>query len=157
MLLLSFNFPLYLNKGAEKTARFFHFTPTNLKKRLSNEERANFNLDPYLKQVLVGNLLGDAYMRRFSNKANVRIIFRQGSVNSSYLLHLYSLYQEFVSTPPSVSCVIDKKTGKSRYNLSFSTLALPCFNELYETFYLGGNKIIPKNIANFITPVSLAY
>jgi hypothetical protein len=42
-------------------------------------------------------------MRRFSSKANVRVVFRQGSVNSSYLLHLYSLYQEFVSTPPSVS------------------------------------------------------
>ena len=77
-------------------------------------------------------------MIRFSSKANVRVVFRQGSVNSSYLLHLYSLYQEFVSTPPSVSEIIDKQTGKSRFNLSFTTLALPCFNDLYETFYLDG-------------------
>ena len=68
-------------------------------------------------------------MRRFSEKANVRLIFRQGSTNASYLLHLYSIFQEFVITPPSVSTVIDKNTGNIRYNLSFATLALPCFNQ----------------------------
>ena len=96
-------------------------------------------------------------MRRFSEKANVRIIFRQGSINASYLLHLYKLFQEFVITPPSVSTVTDKYTGKIRYNLSFATLALPCFNELYESFYLEGQKIIPNNIADLLTEVSLAY
>src|SRR5919206_897035 len=135
----------------------FHSTSINLKKRISNEERAKFMLDSYLKQVLVGNLLGDAHMRRHSSKANVRVIFRQGSVNSSYLLHLYNLYQNFVSTPPSVSEVVDKKTNKTRYSMSFSTLALPCFNELYKSFYLEGKKIVPNNISKFLTPVSLAY
>jgi hypothetical protein len=137
--------------------RFFHSTSSNLKKRISNEERAKFKLDPFLKQVLVGNILGDVYLRRFSPKANVRLVFRQGSVNSTYLLHLYNLYQVFVTTPPSVSEVVDKKTGKSRFNLSFTTLALPCFNEIYEIFYLDGKKIIPNNIAEHLTRISLAY
>ena len=70
---------------------------------------------------------------------------------------MYSLFRVFVTTPPSVSKVEDKKTGKSRFNLSFTTLALPCFNEIYETFYLDGKKIIPNNIAEFLTRVSLAY
>jgi hypothetical protein len=51
-------------------------------------------------------------MRRFSERANVRIIFRQGSINASYLLHLYNLFQEFVVTPPSVSTVTDKTQEK---------------------------------------------
>jgi hypothetical protein len=114
-------------------------------------------LDFYLKQILIGNILGDVYMRRFSEKANVRIIFRQGSINASYLLHLYNLFQEFVIKPPSVSTVTYKSTGKLRYNLSFATLALPCFIELYESFYLEGKKIIPNNIADLLTEVSLAY
>jgi hypothetical protein len=96
-------------------------------------------------------------MRRFSEKANAIIIFRQGSINASYLLHLYNLYQEFVTTPPAVSSITDKNTGKIRYNLSFATLALPCFNELYEAFYLEGKKIIPNNIADLLTEVSLVY
>lgn len=114
-------------------------------------------MDFYLKQILIGNILGDVYRRRFSEKANVRIIFRQGYINASYLLHLYNLFQEFVLTPPSVSTVTDKNTGKIRYNLSFATLALPCFNELYESFYLEGKKIIPNNISDLLTEVSLAY
>jgi len=31
-------------------------------------ERLNFNLNPYLKQVLIGNILGDVYMIRFLKK-----------------------------------------------------------------------------------------
>jgi len=42
--------------------RIFHSTSPNLKKRISNEERAKFQLDPFLKQVLVGNILGDIYL-----------------------------------------------------------------------------------------------
>ena len=54
------------------------------KKRLNKVERSEFQLDANLKEVLTGNLLGDAYMRRFS--INSRIIFRQGSINTDYLL-----------------------------------------------------------------------
>ena len=38
-----------------------------------------------------------------------------------------------------------------------NTYSLPCFNELYELFYVNGKKIIPANIADLITPLSLAY
>ena len=51
----------------------------------------------------------------------------------------------------------DTKTGKTRQNISFTTLALPCFNEFYGLFYANVIKIVPTNIANYITPVSLAY
>jgi hypothetical protein len=138
-------------------ARPFHSSFSIYGKRLTNADRNNFILDSYLKQVLVGTILGVVYMRRFSKKANVRIIFRQGSIHASYLILLYSLFQEFVLSPPSVSTITDKITGKIRYNLSFATLALPCFNELYLSFYLDGKKIIPNNIADLLTSVSLAY
>ena len=124
---------------------------------MNKAERQNYELDDYLRQVLVGNILGDVHMRRFSENSNVRVVFRQGSINASYLLHLYELFQKFVTNPPSVSTILDSKTGRSRYNLSFSTLALPCFNELYESFYENKIKRIPNNIADLLTPVSLAY
>lgn len=108
-------------------------------KRLSNLERSKFNLDDFLKQVLVGGLLGDVYMRRFSIKSNA-VVFRQGSTNAQYLYHLYDLFKMFVLTPPSISTITDKNTGKKRYNLSFATMTLPCFNDLYESFYLEGKK-----------------
>ena len=98
-------------------------------------------------------------MRRFSEKANARLVFAQGDKNASYLLYLYELFQEYVLTPPKISKSIDKKTGKLKYKLSFASLSLPCFNELYELFYTSdsGKKIIPKNIGDLLTPISLAY
>ena len=138
-------------------SRSYHSSANLHQKRLTNLERSKFTLSDYLKAVLVGNILGDVYMRRFLSKANTRLTFRQGSINAEYLLYLYGLFQHFVTTPPSISSIKDKITGKTRYNLSFTTLALPCFNQLYETFYVNGKKIIPANIAELLTPVSLAF
>ena len=138
-------------------SRSYHSSSSLQQKRLTNLERSNITLDDNLEQVLVGNILGDVYMRRFSTKANTRIVFRQGSINAAYLLHLYSLYQTFVNTPPSVTTITDSATGKTRYNLSFTTLALPCFNPLYEKFYVNGKKVVPANIADILTPVGLAF
>lgn len=137
-------------------SRSYHSSSSLQQKRLTNLERSNITLDDNLEQVLVGNILGDVYMRRFSTKANTRIVFRQGSINAAYLLHLYSLYLKFVSTPPSVTTITDS-AGKTRYNLSFTTLDLPCFNPLYEKFYVNGKKVVPANIADILTPVGLAY
>lgn len=127
------------------------------KKRLTKVERSIYQLDDILKEVLIGNILGDIYMRRFSVSSNSRLIFRQGSVNSDYLYHLYDLFKDFTLKGPSKTIILDKETQKSRYNLSFATLALPCFNEYYELFYFDGNKIVPSNISNYLTRVSLAY
>ena len=123
---------------------------------MSKLERSKLTLDDHLKQVLIGNLLGDAYMRRFSNKSNTRIIFRQGSKNTEYLLHLYNVYKQFVLSPPAISQILDKSSGKTRNNISFATLSLPCFcAKFYDEFYISGKKVIPANIAEYLTPVSL--
>jgi hypothetical protein len=99
-------------------------------------------------------------MRRFSVNANTRVIFRQGSVNTEYLLHLYELFKKYSLKSPSITYILDKDTKKSRYNLSFATMALPCFNEFYNLFYLEGNKRVPLNISKYLTKReawSLAY
>ena len=98
-------------------------------------------------------------MRRFSINSNARIVFRQGAKNAEYLNHLYLYlsFKDFVLTPPVKYTITDKKTNIPRYNYSFSTMALPCFNEFYELFYLDGNKVVPNNISDYLTPISLAY
>ena len=63
-------------------------------------------------------------MRKFSDKANARLVFMQGDKNASYLLHLYNIFQEYVITPPKINQVKNKITGELRCNLSFATLAL---------------------------------
>lgn len=36
-------------------------------------------------------------------------------------------------------------------------MALPCFNEFYELFFMHGPKVVPSNIKELLTPLSLAY
>ena len=64
------------------------------KKRLTKLERSKFTLFANFEQVLIGNILDDVYIRRFSDRADTRIVFRQGSTNAGYLLHLYSLFEK---------------------------------------------------------------
>jgi len=42
-------------------------------------------------------------------------------------------------------------------SIRFQTYSLPCFNELYSLFYVDGQKVVPGNIAELMTPLSLAY
>jgi hypothetical protein len=98
------------------------------KKRLTKLERSRFYLEDHLKEILIGNIMGDLYMRRFSKKSNTRIIFRQGSNNSEYLFHLFDLFEKFTLKRPSVTTIVNKENNKTRSNISFATLALPCFN-----------------------------
>jgi hypothetical protein len=39
----------------------------------------------------------------------------------------------------------------------FGTYSLPCFNELYSLFYFEGVKVVPENIFELLTPLSLCY
>ena len=46
-------------------SRSYHSSSSLQQKRLTILERSNITLDDNLEQVLVGNILGDVYMRRF--------------------------------------------------------------------------------------------
>lgn len=73
-------------------------------------------------------------------------------------MHLYELFQTYVTKAPKINNPLpDKRTGKVYSTLTFYSYALPCFNELYELFYVDGKKVIPSNIAELLTPLSLAY
>lgn len=88
-------------------------------------------------------------MRRASKNANARFIFRQGSKNADYLYHLYALFQNYVLALPVETIIVDKNTNKARTNLSFATIALPCFNEFYDLFYPDIKKLYLKILVTF--------
>lgn len=70
--------------------------------------------------------LPSAQASESNSRGNARVAFRLGLKNSEYLLHLYSLFKQFVGTPPSLNSYTDEN-GKTKYDLSFNTLSLPCF------------------------------
>jgi hypothetical protein len=86
-------------------------------------------LDPFLKEALIGLLLGDLYATRSSPTSSTRLVFEQSMIHSEYLMYLYSLFESFVTIPPrSPSRKVHKETGNIHQSLMFKTLYFPCFN-----------------------------
>jgi hypothetical protein len=126
--------------------------------RLTKAERAEFVLSQDLQSILVGLYLGDLYVRKPGGGVNSRLEFYQGTNHEEYLLHLYKLFQSYCMAEPKTSIRSpSKQTGKVYSSIRFDTRALPCFNELYELFYVNGKKVIPSNIFDLLTPLGLAY
>jgi hypothetical protein len=89
---------------------------------------------------------------------NVRFKFKQGLVHNEYLLHLFELFSSYCSNAPKITNPAPHKlTGKVYSGIWFNTYSLPCFAPLYDLFYPDGKKIIPLNIGDLLTPLSLAY
>lgn len=136
-------------------------TNKKVTRRLTNAEKELFKLDGFLTQVLIGCLLGDAHMRMFNiqigARGNARFRFLQSLAQSDFIFHLYELFKDFCASPPKVGSSLIKESNKLRFNISFATRNLPCFNELYSLFYFNRVKIIPSNIIELLTPVVLAY
>ena len=118
-------------------------------------------MEGFLKEVLIGNILGDAHMRKFNisegAKGNVRVRFLQSKGQSDFIFHLYDLFKDYCASPPKENSSLIKESGNIRYNVSFATRNLPCFNELYSLFYNNRVKVVPQNIEELLTPVVLAY
>lgn len=112
-----------------------------------------------MKEILVGLLLGDLYGRK---KGDYTLFsFKQGLIHQDYLNHLYSIFKDYTASAPKiVNNFPHPKTGKCYNSILFYTYSLPCFNELYDLFYvspLGRKKMVPINIFYLLTPLSLAY
>ena len=78
-------------------------------------------------------------------------------------MHLYSMFSEYVLTPPKemVRKKINKLTGKLQTDIAFSTLKYSIFNWTMEDFYVKVEnkniKFVPANANENLTAVSLAY
>lgn len=125
-------------------------------KRLTKSEKENFTLSSDLFDIIVGLLLGDLYARR--RNVDTKLYFKQGVVHKEYVSHLYDIFRLYCSNvPKTTNNPPHPKTGKIYVSMTFETFTLPCFNELYDLFYVAGKKVIPNNISELLTAAGLAY
>lgn len=125
-------------------------------KRLKKKEKEAITLTNELKDILVGGLLGDLHGRLRNGKAS--FVFKQGIIHKDYLNHLYELFSLYCpSAPKIVEGSPHIITGKIYSSIGFQTYTLPCFTELYNSFYTDSQKRIPMNIRDLLTPLALAY
>lgn len=105
-------------------------------------------------------MLGDLGSERPNKNCNTRLQFKQTTKQIEYIEHLYNLFKDFCKSPPKILKGVDKRPNRnSNYSaIKFNTRSLPCFNKFREIFYNEeGKKIVPLNIGELLTPLSLCY
>ena len=135
--------------------------------------------DPEVISLFVGCLLGDAtaVRGRIINSVklkNTNIWFGQSKKNEIYL---QSIKDFLVARNYATNSVLkiketyDKRTMRTYFSSSFATFSFKSLNELHSLFYREANdndrqkgrgnqrfiKIVPLNIATYLTPQALAY
>lgn len=107
-------------------------------------------LSPYLQEMIIGLLLGDANAQTRNNGKTYSLRFEYGSMHEEYIKHIHNLLTAY--------CLQGPVQGKREGNFSFRTVASSHFNYQGELFYPEGVKCVPAGlITNYQTPVSLAY
>lgn len=125
-------------------------------RRLSKLEREQFIVPADLREILIGLFLGDLHAEK--RNLNTRLKFGQGVIHKEYLLHLYEMFKNYSSaTPNIINRLPHRITGKIYSEICFNTYSLPCFNEFHNLFYPNRSKVVPLNIGELLTPLSLAY
>lgn len=105
-----------------------------------------------LKEVLVGLVLGDLYLRKRAK--NTSLHFKQSIKNEPYILHLYTLFQEFCKMTPKIKDAHLK--DKTHQSIFFDTLTYDAFDYYYDLFYNNKKKIVPSNIEELLTALGLS-
>lgn len=91
--------------------------------------------------IIVGHLLSDGWLEKFSPNSNTRFRFKQSLEKSLYVLTSFFHLSHYCSRLPYM--IKSNRKGKELYALEFSTRYLSCLNELYLLFYENKVKVIP--------------
>jgi len=114
------------------------------------------SLPPYVLSVVIGLILGDAWVS-FSTKhhKNAHLAFRQSVSHFAYFWSIFTTFSHYRSSLPFLTSGL--REGKRFFGVEFFTRALPCFTDLHALFSINGVKIIPEEIFHLLDDVALAH
>jgi hypothetical protein len=126
----------------------------------SNERIGPHDID--IISMIIGSLLSNSQLDRRANGIGTRVIFEQSNNNVEYLMwfHNYLSIRGYCNnTKPKLNIKIKQK-GKVYYQYRINSYTFSNLNWIHEMFYkLIDNKyikIVPLNIAEYLTPLALA-
>ena len=128
--------------------------------KTSVERIGPHNID--IISIFIGSLLGDGHLEKRKQGNGTRIKFEQSSKNVEYLMwfHSYLSQRGYCNTnKPKLKKRI-RKNGVIYYHYTINSFTFSSLNWIHDMFYkeIEGKyiKIIPLNIEQFLTPISLA-
>lgn len=108
------------------------------------------------REVIVGLLLGDACLETQNGGRTYRLKIEQSARHEAYIQHLYSLFEEWVLTPPGARSK-RASNGTVTTNIAFQTVSHGGFRFYAQQFYADGRKRVPVLIDHWMTARALSY
>lgn len=123
--------------------------------RRGNAEGSSFSLSELTGQqrdVLVGTLLGDGCLAKHGHYHRLHV---KHAIAHAELAELkYRVFEDFITMSPHV---FDQRLrGKGYPCVQFATRTHPVFSLWHARFYDGRTKVVPRDVASLLTPLSLA-
>lgn len=92
--------------------------------------RLNIKLPMYLHYTLIGLLLSDGGLERFSETSNVRLSVIMSIKSYPYIFHIYNLFEPYIDTELNVLNIkntnnINLPWGGDEMNNIYSTIRIP--------------------------------
>ena len=107
------------------------------------------NLTPEQKSVIIGSLLGDAYIGKH-NSLQIEHTFNQ----AEYVRWKYKKLRSIAGKPPRVITRFDTRNQKLYHSIRFYTRCV--MGEFRSLFYDNRKKIIPSNLIEVLDDLALA-
>lgn len=114
-------------------------------------------LNKYTKETLIGLILGDAHIGKSKDKYFITL--EQTTKHEKYVLYIYDMLKKQGIDLHDIKYYtrVDKRHSSINKSIYFKTHSSDQFNELGAMFLENSKKIIPLNIKEWLTPVSLAH
>lgn len=121
------------------------------------EYKKSISFSNFQRAILIGTLLGDASLRRrdFKYNPSYTFTFSQKYDKWQYIEWLYLVFHQFAKGKPNISHTIGK-TSMYRFRLMHHPELEFYWNLFYRKIGDKTIKIVPNDIKNYLSPVSLA-
>lgn len=106
------------------------------------------SLTSYQTSVIVGSILGDAYIRTMPGRRDAFLEINHAASQRAYVDWKFEVLKTIVTSGPKI-----RKGNGTRVAYRFFTQQHPQLSALQEKFYRDGKKIIPKNLS--LDPIML--
>ncbi len=117
--------------------------------------RQNF-ISNFQKQAIISCLLGDGRLECRSKNGTARLRIHHGEKQKNYVFWKYDIFKNIVNSKPKRIVWKDKKRDINNISWYFHTSTIKELGNLHSLFYNNDKKILPKNLYNLLTPLSLA-
>lgn len=108
---------------------------TSVKKKQS-VEKSSKKLSYIQREILVGTLLGDAYLKANKKKSKYQYVIYKSGNHKEYVFHLYEIFKNYTLKPPKEYTFKDKRFPGKLYTFwSFYTTYQECFRFYAHQFY----------------------